>query len=109
MKPQIESMSLCFSSHCLGRKVEKGKTLFLTFLLKQGRRKVYRVYVCFLSDELILKEKHEALLVKCTCLFNVVNQIECMFVYMTGRGKEKGRINLSPLIPFHVCFSCMKT
>ena len=108
MEPQIESMSLPFSSHCLGRKVEKGESLFLNFLLKQGRERVYGVYVCFLSDELSLEEKHEALLVKWNFLFHMVNQTEGMFVYMTGRGKEKGRINLSPLSPFHVCFSCIK-
>ena len=52
--------------------------------------------------------KTKALLVKWNFLFHMVNQIEGMFVYMTGRGKEKGRIKLSPLSPFHVCFSCIK-
>ena len=89
MEPQIESMSLPFSSHCLGRKVEKGETLFLTFLLKQGSERVYGVYVCFLSDELSLEEKHEALLVKWIYLFHVVDQLECMFVYMKGKKEEK--------------------
>ena len=90
MEPQIESMSLpFFSSHYLGRKVDKGESLFLTFLLKQRRERVYGVYVCFVRDELSLEEKHEALLVKWICLFHVVDQMECMFVYMKGKREEK--------------------
>ena len=82
-------MSLLLPSYCLGREVEKGETLFLTFLLKQGRGRVYGVYVCFLSNELSLQEKHEALLVKWIYLFHVVDQIEFMFVYMIGKREEK--------------------
>ena len=109
MEPQIDSMSLPFSSHFLGRKVEKGESLFLTFLLRQGRERVYGVYVCFISDELSLEEKHEALLVKWICLFHVVNQIECMFVYMMGRGKRKGKNELESLESISCFFFMHKT
>ena len=59
----------------------------------------------FLSDELSLEEKHEALLVKWIYLFHMVDQIECMFVvYEREEGRGKGRVNLGPLSPFHVFF-----
>ena len=102
-------MSLPLSSYCLGREVEKGETLFLTFLLKQGRERVYGFYVCFLIDELSIEEKHEALLVKWICLFHVVNQIECIFVYMMGRGKRTGKNKLESLESISFLFFKHKT
>ena len=70
----MESMSLPFSSYCLGRKVEKGETLFLTFPLKQGRGKVLRVYLwLFLSDKFSLEENLKALLSQLSLYFHMVD------------------------------------
>ena len=73
-------MSLTLSSYFLGREVEKGKTLFLTFPLKQGRGKALRVYVwCFSSDKLSLEEKLKALLNRWNLYFHMV-ELKCMLL-----------------------------